>query len=331
MIDETTATNLDALDRNTILRRIESRLAAGMTRQRLALICDVDKNILDRVLTGLSATNYKYDRDRETDAVFASLAQWMESDNQPAEDDAGYAVTPTFQRLQTLFAHAHQDRKILAITGSWGIGKTEAAKYYAATHTRSHKEPGAVRIQFSNTDNKPTAVLARIATALDATGGAYQNRAIMNSVGDTLRPGDFLLLEECQRTGDALEILASLWDEFQVGMIVMGNPKFSPMMWGKRASFGALASRADRWDFPANTSEDVEAWLAWKGLPGGLNGTQRSALVNACIAIATRPTQNSGLRTLAHVFSTAERMFPGQMLTGELLNQLASSTKPGPL
>lgn len=331
MIEQTKATNLPVLDRDAILDRVESRLAAGMTRQRLGLICGINEIVLDRLLSNEPAKNkYGYE-DRDTTDAYSALAQWLEDEDQPAEDDSGYALTQIFQHLQTLFAHTHRGRKLLAVTGSWGIGKTRAAKYYAATHARSHKNPGAVYIQFNQTDHKPAAALSRIRDALNATGGAYRNGALMNSIGDALKPGDFLILDECQRMESALDIICSLHDDYGIGIAMMGNPDLSSRVWGKRATFGALASRANRFDFPAATAEDVDAWLAWKGIPVGLAGPQRAAFVKTCIDIATRPTQNGGLRALADAFSTAENMYPGQLLTGEFLNQIANSTKPGPL
>jgi hypothetical protein len=35
-----------------IIARLERRLAAGMTRKRVALICDINESILDRLLSG---------------------------------------------------------------------------------------------------------------------------------------------------------------------------------------------------------------------------------------------------------------------------------------
>lgn len=333
MIDQAQEIKLPAIDRDSILDRIEARLAAGLTRQRLALVCDLDEAVLNRVLSGQPAKGYEHPG-REgvsTVAVITALSEYLAEDDHPAEDDAGYAVTPTFQHLQTLFAHAHRGRTLLAVTGSWGIGKTQAAKYYAATHARSHKEPGAVRIQFDRTDNKPAAALSKIRDALNATGGAYRNGALMGSIGDALKPGDFLILDECQRLGDALDIVCSLHDDYGIGIAMIGNPELSTKIWGKRASFGALASRANRFDFAAVTAEDVDAFLAWSGIPTGLAGPQRAAFVKTCTTIATRPTQNGGLRALVDVFSAAKGMYPGQLLTGEFLSQLTNSLKPEPL
>jgi DNA transposition AAA+ family ATPase len=335
MIDHPAAAEHPPLDFDSILKRVEAHLAAGLPRQRIALICDIDGDRLNRVLSGQPAEAWESGyagvyAGPESKRVFAALDAWLSENATPIGDDAGYAVTPTFQHLQNLLSHAHQGRTLLAITGTWGVGKTQAGMFYAATHARSYREPGAVRIQFNPTDNKPAAALARIRDALATTGGAYRNGALMNSIGDALKPGDFLILDECQRLGDALDIVCSLHDDYGIGIAMIGNPDLSGKLWGKRPAFGALASRTNRFDIPHATANDVDAWLAWHGLPTGLTGTQRAGLIKACIEIATRPTQNGGLRALAHVFDTAERMYADQVLTGEFLAQLANTLKPGP-
>jgi len=217
---------------------------------------------------------------------------------------------------------------LLAITGTWGIGKTQAAQYYAASHPRTHNRPGAVRIQFDSTDCKPVAALEKIRDAMGANPGSHRRGNVMNAIGSALRQGDFLILEECQRLGEALDVICSLHDDFGVGIAMIGNPDLSAAVFGKRNTFGALASRACRFDFPATVPEDVEAWLAWHGMPEGLNGTQRNALVKAVTAQAIRPGRNGGLRAAADIMRIGESLFPGKIMTGELFSMLASQLKP---
>lgn len=315
--------------RDAILDPIRARLAAGtVSAIRLQNITGLD----DQKFKELMDVGYVsgWDSNGETERALADLAEWQEGDGNPTEDVSGYAMTPTFQTLQNLFSHAHQNRKLLAITGAWGIGKTQAAQYYAATHARTHTRPGAVRIQFNGTDCKPVAVLEKIRDALSAHPGSHQRGNVMKAIGRALRSDDFLILEECQRLGEALDVICSLYDDFGVGIAMIGNPVLSETIWGKRSSFGALASRANRYDFSATTSEDVDAWLAWHGLPEGLNATERARLVKTAIAIATQPGQNGGLRALADVFSMLQLFYPDQQITGELLAQSANSFKPAP-
>lgn len=312
--------------RDAILDPIRARLAAGTVNPaRLQIITGLDAHQLKALLEGGFVSNWNTG---ETEQALADLATWLKEAERPAEDDAAYAVTPTFQLLQTLFADAHRDRLLLAITGSWGIGKTQAAQYYAATHPRTHNRPGAVRIQFNSTDCKPVAALEKIRDALNANPGSHRRGNVMNALGAALRPGDFLILEECQRLGEALDVICSLYDDFGIGIAMIGNPDLSAAIWGKRATFGALASRSCRYNFAATTPEDVDAWLAWHGLPDGLNASERARLAKAAAAIATRPGQNGGLRALADVTRMAQTFYPSQPLTGDLLTQLANHFKP---
>lgn len=316
-----------AAQQDEILSKVRARLAAGtISFSRLQVISGIDssdlKDILDEgIVSG-------WDSGRKIQEATANLASWLKSDEHATEDDAAYAVTPTFQMLQTLLASAHENRELIAITGSWGIGKTQAAKYYAATHPRSHSRPGAVRIQFDRTDCRAVAALEKIRDGMGANPPSHRKGKTMDAIGAALRPGDFLILEECQRLGEALDVICSLHDDFGIGIAMIGNPDLSAAVWGKQTTFGALASRANRFDFPATTSEDVDAWLAWHGLPDGLNGHERAKLARCAAAIATRPGQNGGLRALADVIRMAETFYGKLPLTGDLLSQLAAQLKP---
>lgn len=315
-------------EQDAVLERMRAHLAAGtVTLSRLQIVTGLDSQQLQSLLdlgsvrSGLSSYS-------ETKDAIRDMASWLKEADRAPEDNAAYAVTPTFQHLQNLFAAAHEHRMLIAVTGSWGIGKTQAAQYYAATHPRTYARPGAVRIQFDGTDCKPVAALEKIRDALSANPGSHRRGNVMNAIGTALRPGDFLILEECQRLGEALDIICSLHDEFSVGIAMVGNPDLSVAVWGKKETFGALASRANRFDFPCTTPDDVDAWLAWHGIPKQLNGQDRERLAKAAVAIAARPGRSGGLRALGDVFSLLERLYPGQPITGELLTSMASMLKP---
>lgn len=313
---------------NLVLDQIRARLAAGtISLPRLQIITGLDNQQLQSLLdfgmvsVGLSAYN-------ETRTAIQDLSDWIRDADHPPEDNSSYAVTPTFQSLQNLFSAAHEYKMLIAITGSWGIGKTQAALYYAATHPRTYDKPGAVRIQFDGTDCKPVAALEKIRDALSANPGSHRRGNVMNAIGTALRPGDFLILEECQRMGEALDIICSLHDEFGVGIAMIGNPDLSVAVWGKRETFGALASRANRFDFPCTTPDDVDAWLAWHGLPERLSSQDRARLAKVAVSIAARPGRSGGLRALGDAFNLLEKIFPGQPITGELLSEMAKAVKP---
>jgi len=311
--------------KNTLLDAIRARLAAGtVSLSRLQIAAGLDEQHLKSLLKD----GYLSNLGGRTRQAIADLADWLKDAERPPEDDSTYAVTPTFRTLQNLFATAHQDCLLLAITGTWGIGKTEAAKYYAANHPRTHSRPGAVRIQFDSTDCKPVAALEKIRDGMGASPGSHRRGNVMNAIGAALRSGDFLILEECQRLGDALDVICSLHDDFGIGIAMIGNPDLSAAVFGKKTTFGALASRACRFDFPSTTPDDVEAWLAWHGMPEGFNGTQRNSLAKAVTAQAILPGRNGGLRAVADIMGIAKSLFPGQPMTGEFFATLAKQFKP---
>ena len=221
--------------------------------------------------------------------------------------------------MSTLLTIAHQSRSLIAITGAVGLGKSFAAKCYIADHPRTHKNPGAVLIQFNKTDNKPSAALSAILAGLHGESiGAYRNGNLYRAVGAKLRPGDLLVLDECQRLGDAVDIVASLYDDFGVAIVMIGNPDFSRAVWGNDRTFDALGSRILRHDFPKSTVEDVETWLAWKGILDDLPIKERAPMVKAAVSIGARPGKEGGLRTLDLTINHYKKNYGGQPLTGPL-------------
>lgn len=317
-------------EQESIMTRVEARLAAGMRPSRLILETGIRKDYLDALLMRKSLHGFHYGGEHVPDAMEAidALAQWLEHTPGEPESHAQRAETPSFKGMSAILAIAHQTRALVAITGAVGIGKTFAARRYAEDHARSHKKPGAVRIQFNKTDNKPSAALAAILAGLHGESiGAYRNGNLYQAVGAKLRPGDFLILDECQRLGDAADIVASLHDDFGVAIAMLGNPDFSRAIWGKDRTFDALGSRILRHDFLNNTGEDVEAWLAWTGTLEGLPVKERADLVKTAVSIGTRPGGDGGLRTLDLVIEYYKKAYGNQPLSGPLLSLLVKQLK----
>lgn len=317
-------------DQESIMARIEARLAAGMRPSRLILETGIRKEHLDALLMrqGLHGFQCGGEIDPDVMEAIGALDQWLEHSPGDPESHAPRAETPSFKGMSVILAIAHQTRALVAITGAVGIGKSFAARRYAEDHARSHKKPGAVRIQFNRTDNKPSAALAAILAGLHGESiGAYRNGNLYHAVGAKLRPGDFLILDECQRLEDAADIVASLHDDFGVAIAMLGNPDWSRAIWGKDRTLDALGSRILRYDFSNNTGEDVEAWLAWKGILDGLPVRERADLVKTAVSIGTRPGREGGLRTLDMVINYYARAYGNQPLSGPLLSLLVKQLK----
>ena len=310
------------------LREVAARLASGHTMPRVSWLSSVPEEAIGRLLAGHPIRQYG-SRVNDADAAeaIAGLAEWLESEKQGASDDSGYALTPTFSALQSLYEQAHQWGILVAVTGAWGIGKSEAARYYAANHPRTHDEAGAVRIQFAGADRTTGAALAKIAEHLRAVSHAHRNGSQMGAIEAALRPGDMLILEECQLLGEAIDVISDLHDATGAAIVIQGNPDLSGMIWGKSTRFARLASRANRYDFPQSTADDVDAWLAWRGAGEGMTFAERKALTETACAIACKPAQNAGLRALADVFRVAEKVY-GQKVDAGILAAMAAKLKP---
>jgi DNA transposition AAA+ family ATPase len=264
----------------------------------------------------------RYERDG-----LEALAQWLE--DIPAARDPGHAGTPTFNTITRILGAAHQNRTLIGITGAVGVGKSLAGARYAGDHPRTRKQAGAVRIQFNRTDSKPAAALAALLEGLHNGNsvGSYRNGDLYRAVGAMLRPGDFLILDECQRLGEALDLVASLYDDFGIGMALIGNPDFSRAVWGKDHTFDALGSRILRYDFTHSTAEDVETWLAWRVCLDRLPVQERKSLIKTAIDIGTRPGRGGGLRTLSQIFGQAIDVYGNQPLSGALIDVLHHQLK----
>jgi DNA transposition AAA+ family ATPase len=323
-------------EQELIILKVESRLAAGLTEQRLSLEAGVDKEdigmLLDRhkVLTRIGSGGYSRERaDENTDEAIRNLAEWLSNADETAHKQSGFAVTPTYQSIHAIIANTHKTRKIAAITGSWGIGKSKAAKSYAETYPRGYKKPGSIRIEFTASDKKPAAAYSRILGALrgKAEAEAYRNVNLHNAIGATLSPADCLILDECNHLKEAMEIVRSIHDDFGVAIVMIGNPEFTDTVWGKKSRFEALASRAMRFDFPASTPEDVEAWVAWKGILEGKKPGERTEFLKKAIDIAKRPGPNGGLRTLAQAVEMHASLNHTAPIDGAFIEAVANQYK----
>lgn len=307
----------------TILTRIESRLASGLSRARLANEAETRLDALEDVLK--RKKRFIFGRHQGTPLeTLASLEKWLaEEDEQATQKPASHAPTPTYQRIFTLLGIAHAKPQLIAITGDVGIGKTAAARAFAAAQPKTNHAPGAVYVEFAEVDAKPTAALNRIFEALPGKGiSGHRQENLLDAIAGILKPGDLLILDECNyltgrngRDGRALDVIRDLYGKSRAGIAMLGNPDLRARVWGKSEDFAALASRTAHYPMGHTTEEDVDAWLQWAGLTG-------KPIRAAAIKIASQPGQNGGLRTLAKVIELT-RDFCSTALTAGAIEQTA--------
>lgn len=307
----------------TILTRIESHLASGLSRARLANEAETHLVDLEEVLKRKTRFIMRSHRSNPLE-ILASLEKWLlEEDTRAAPKAAAHALTPTYQRIYTLLGCAHDKPQLIAITGDVGIGKSAAACAYAATHPKTDQSPGAVYVEFSEVEAKPTAALSRIYEALPGKGiSGHRQENMLDAIVGLLKPSDLLILDECNylsgrngRDGRALDVIRDLFGRSRAGIAMLGNPDLRARVWGKSQDFAALASRTLHYPMGHTSEDDVDVWLQWAGLTG-------KAIRAAAIKIAVRPGQNGGLRTLAKVIEQARDFYP-DALTASAIEQTA--------
>lgn len=303
----------------TILQQVETRLATGCDRHRIEAIAGMPTDGFADLLKRSPFPIRAHEKAR-TEKAIAALSEWLaEQEQSNIEAPGGHADTPTYRAIYNSILDTRLNGEALAIIGGVGVGKSEPAKAFAAEFPRTLLRPGAVRVEFTDSDSNRTAALAKIAEALScAEGGAYRSWQLETEIGKAYRPGDLLILDECNELGSAVDIIKSLRNRFDFPIVAIGNPDFGRNVYGNKSTFGALASRMLRIDFPKTTEADVAAWFAWAGLSG-------AALYDVAIAIACRPGETGGLRSLALLVAKCRQKFPGQPVSAAMLRDVAAT------
>lgn len=306
-------------DQEKMIKRIETIIAAGYPFSRLVAETGEPENIIKKVLERGYFLSSEYEKSRR-DKTLSALGEWLETHEKKGNPQ--YANTATFQKIQAIITGAHRIGDFVAITGDVGIGKSCAAIEYVRQHPRVHNKPGAVRVEFTRADRNDSSALFTILSALagdvEASRSAYRNGHLMSAVGKLLNRRDCLILDECNYLGAAADIVRDIHEKTGAAIVMMGNPELSSTIWGKKKQdFSALASRATHFDFPCTMEKDVEAYLDWKGITG-------AKMRKAAVAVAVRPGQSGGLRTLTKILGVLENYYPGVQLDADTFNELAA-------
>jgi type II secretory pathway predicted ATPase ExeA len=318
-----------------ILARIESCLASGLTRERLVNETGIRMEILEYLLKRQqgsdSINNYgqQHEQNKKSSAyAITQLEIWLaDEDIQSGSGHASIAPTPTCQNVQKYLSLAHTGKRLIAITGDVGIGKSAAARAYAADHPKTARAPGVVYVEFTELDTKPIAALHRILKSLPArhTEAPRQEHLLLDYLASCFVPGDLLILDECNHLagrkgaeGHALGFVRDLFERSRAGLAMLGNADLRARVWGEQQGFPALASRTHHFSLDHTTEADVDIWMRWKGLAG-------KAMRKTLIRIAARPGQNGGLRALERLVETHRDFFPDKPIESADLERIAGA------
>lgn len=273
--------------------------------------------LLDRRTPSLfSGRDYSHEA---RNAALATIAAWLNDEKQSRKAVPSHAPTPTLKAIYSILVESMECGLLSVIVGNYGMGKSRAAEVLVDEHPRSKDQPGAVLIELRREDNTVSkcieTILKRVRHDTHGDGG-------YTGLCRVLGPGDLLILDEAQRLatcghGAMVEIVRDLWKDTGAGIVLIGNPvmkKGSDGIVGNDL-YGAFLSRAELYDFTKGTTRaDVEAWMLWKGLSG-----KSLADKLASIAMKRASGEFGGLRELEKLVGRAQRRFPDQPLTADLI------------
>lgn len=256
----------------------------------------------------------------ETINQLLALDKWADDQELAEELAESHADTRIFNQVYGHLQVAHKARSLVAITGLYGIGKSFAARRYAMDFPRGPVAAGAVMFEFPPGTKGDIGVLDAILLALEPHSPLKGTaNAKLDRILGALRPGDFLIADECgipAERGTGLKFMSYLNEHAGIGIAMIGNPAFHTAVWGTRTDYDALASRTRHVSLGGNGEEDVDAFMAWKRLSGRRWKT-------ALLTVGQAPGRNGGLRGIVLLMDELKQM--DRDVTPENFIELAKS------
>lgn len=303
---------MDEARAETIIRRVGGYIAAGVRPSRILAECEsgIQAQELERLLSELDIEYGEphpyWWRGPHEERHLGALEKWAdEEDTASAHVQEPYAETAVFRRVYGLLRGAHRAGTLIAITGLYGIGKSFSARQYVLDRPRGPNEPGAVLFEFTPAAKGDSGVLDAILTALDPHSPIKgTSTAKLDRILSLLKPGDFLIADECgipADKGTGLRFMAYINDHAGIPIAMIGNPTFRNAVWGKHKDLDALANRTIHHALGGNDAEDVDAFMGWRGLSG-------RAWKEALTTVARLPGRAGGLRGVVLLLDELARL-----------------------
>jgi len=208
-----------------------------------------------------------------------------------------FIATPTAEAILATLEHAQFMPEMVVVTGAPGIGKTSAARAYAA------RNASVWMITAEPTLSSPRALLDEIAEAIGVTARGMSSQALSRALGKRMAGSQgLILIDEAQHlTSPTLDQLRRYHDQAGIGIALLGNEVVYARLEGgaRSAQYAQLFSRIGmRLQRPKALKGDVEKLLdAW-----GVAGKGERAVM---LAIAKKP---GALRNLTKVLRMAHML-----------------------
>lgn len=153
--------------------------------------------------------------------------------------DSSYRAISTSETVLSGIEYCHLRRKLGVIVGDAGTGKTQGATEYV------RRNPGSLLLTVTPANNRESGVLRLIGKAVNLPR-SHRRDEDFDLITDRLYGRDIvLILDESQHLNvAALEILRSLHDATQIGLVLIGNHEVVAKLNGNnKAAFAQLFSR----------------------------------------------------------------------------------------
>lgn len=313
----------------SVVDAVQTRLNQGLSLAQLRSESGITQHALQRLLErapprdGYAGWNFE-----QHAAGVAQLAGWLAEAPAHSPGADAYAPTPALEAICDLIDAARTRKRLAIIVGGIGVGKTSAARAAVEADPRKHGSPGVVRIEVSESDRTVNRLLRSVYFKLVNRDEYPMGDEVMGEILKALRPGDVLILDECQRLaacakGRGIEAVRELYDRSPASIILLGNEHLvgNGRVLDEKL-YGALASRARvfKEDFLYTSEGDVDAYMEWAGVSGR---SLRSRLVSTFAKQPNAaPKRPGGLRAVAALFDDAREAEGGALTAQGIMDQM---------
>lgn len=282
-----------------VIARVRDEISRrGLSQAQVAREAGISPSSLAQLMGGTYAANPR--------KMTVRLAQWLarlsQQRAQPVMPQApGWVSTPTAERILAALAYAHMAGDVAVIYGGAGVGKTTAAREYAA------RFPNIWIATMTPATAGVTTALEEVCLALGFRelpgGGARMQRELVARLQGS---EGLLVIDEAQHLSvAALDALRALHDATGIGLALMGNELiYARMTGGTRAMWlDRLFSRIGRRLRVQRVVRDDVAALA------AAHGVEEAAALRRLVEIGA---QAGALRAVGKTLRLARMMAAGQ-------------------
>lgn len=290
---------MQAEDPGEVIARVREEISRrGLSQAQVAREAGISPSSLAQLMGGTYAANPR--------KMTVRLAQWLarlsQQRAQPVMPQApGWVSTPTAERILAALAYAHMAGDVAVIYGGAGVGKTTAAREYAA------RFPNIWIATMTPATAGVTTALEEVCLALGFRelpgGGARMQRELVARLQGS---EGLLVIDEAQHLSvAALDALRALHDATGIGLALMGNELiYARMTGGTRAVWlDRLFSRIGRRLRVQRVVRDDVAALA------AAHGVEEAAALRRLVEIGG---QAGALRAVGKTLRLARMMAAGQ-------------------